>query len=160
MRKQYRVTLTQDERTTVQRLLAGDTAAARTLTRARILLKADEAPGGPGWNDRQITVALDTSRPTVERVRKQFAQEGLAATLARRCPRTQPAPKLDGRQEAHLVALTCSTPPPGRARWSLRLLADKFVELAEAEVETLSYETVQRVLKQMSATKSRGASSG
>ncbi len=113
MRKQYRVTLTQDERTTVQRLLAGGTAAARTLTRARILLKADEAPGGPGWSDRQIAVALDTSRPTVERVRKQFAQEGLELTLRRRRPRTPSAPKLDGRQEAHLVALTCSTPPAG-----------------------------------------------
>ena len=108
MRKQYRVTLTQDERTTVQRLLAGGTAAARTLTRARILLKADEAPGGPGWSDRQIAVALDTSRPTVERVRKQFAQEGLELTVRRRRPRTPSAPKLDGRQEAHLVALTCS----------------------------------------------------
>ncbi len=92
MRKQYRVTLTEDERTTVQRLLARGTAAARTLTRARILLKADEAPGGPGWSDRQIAVALDTSRPTVERVRKQFAQEGLAATLTRRRPCTPPAP--------------------------------------------------------------------
>ncbi len=147
MRKQYRVTLTQEDRTALRRVLARGTAAARTLTRARILLKADDAPGGPGWTDRQIAVALDTSRPTVERVCKQFAQEGLEATLTRRRPRTPPAPKLDGRQEAHLVALTCSAPPPGRARWSLRLLADKFVELAEAEVETLSYESVRRILK-------------
>ena len=148
MRKQYRVTLTADDRARLQGLLAAGTAAARTLTRARILLKADEAPGGPGWTDRQIVAALDTSRPTVERVRKQFAMEGLAATLARRRPHTPSAPKLDGRQEAHLVALTCSAPPPGRARWSLRLLADKFVELAEAGVETISYETVRRALKQ------------
>ncbi len=158
MRKQYRVTLTEDERATLQRLLARGTAAARTLTRARILLKADQGPEGPGWTDRQITTALDTSRPTVERVRTQFAREGLEATLTRRRPRIPPAPKLDGRQEAHLVALTCSAPPSGHARWTLRLLADKLVELAEAEMETISYETVRRVLKQMLSSHGKSSS--
>ena len=158
MRKQYRVTLTQVERTALVRLLAAGTAAARTLTRARILLKADQGPEGPGWTDRQITTALDTSRPTVERVRKQFAEEGLAVTLARRRPATTPGPMLAGRQEAHLVALACSAPPAGRTRWSLRLLADKFVELAEAGVETLSYETVRRVLKQTPSSRGSGSS--
>ncbi len=145
MQKQYRVTLTEDERTALHRLLASGTAAARSQTRARILLKADEAPGGPGWSDRQIAVALDTSRPTVERVRKQFAQEGLELTLRRRRPRTPSAPKLDGRQEAHLVALACSAPPEGRARWPMQLLADRLVELAL--VEAISDETVRRTLK-------------
>ena len=158
MRKQHRVTLTADERARLQGLLAAGTGAARTLTRARILLKADQGPEGPGWTDRQITTALDTSRPTVERVRKQFAQEGLAATLTRRRPATTPGPMLDGRQEAQLVALTCSAPPPGRARWSLRLLADKFVELAEAGVETISRETVRRVFKQTRSSRGRSGS--
>ena len=158
MRKQYRVTLTQDERTGLRRLLAAGTAAARTLTRARSLLKADEAPGAPGWTDARIVAARDTSRPTVERVRKQFAWEGLERTLSHRRPRTPPAPKLDGRQEAHRVALTCSAPPPGRARWSSRLLADKFVELAEVEVEIVSDETVRRVFKHMPSSPDRSSS--
>ena len=158
MRKQYRVTLTGDERARLQGLVAAGTGAARTLTRARILVKADHGPEGPSWTDRQITTALDTIRPTVERVRKQFAQEGLAATLAHRRPAKTPGQMLGGRQEAHLVALACNAPPAGRQRWTLRLLADKFVELAEVEVETLSYETVRRVLKQTPSSRGKGSS--
>ena len=105
MRKQHLVRLSTDERRTLQHFLARGAATARTLTRARILLKADQGPEGPGWTDAQIATALDVSRPTVERVRKQFAQEGLGATLVRLRPRTPSPPKLAGWQEAHLVAL-------------------------------------------------------
>jgi transposase len=145
--KKYRVTLAAEERARLQDLLTGGVAAARKLTRARILLKADEAPAGPGWGDARIADALDVSRPTIERVRQQFVEEGLEAALTRRPPATQPVGKLDGEQEARLVALACSAPPGGRARWTLRLLAERFVLLADDEVGTVSHETVRRTLK-------------
>ncbi len=149
----YRVFLSDEQRAELRGLVGSGVAPVRALTRARILLKADHGEGGPGWSDAAIAGALDVNPSTVLRVRRQFAAEGLAATLARKRPDRVYARALDGRQEAHLVALTCSTPPPGRARWSLRLLADTFVELAEAEVETISYETVRRVLKQTSSSR-------
>jgi transposase len=123
-------------------------APARQLAHARILLKADQAPGGPGWRDQAIAQAVEVSRATVERVRKRFARDGLEAALVHRPPRATKPRTLDGRQEAQLVALVCSGPPPGRERWSLRLLADKLVELEV--VEAVSHETVRQVLKQTS----------
>ncbi len=107
---------------------------------SRILLKADE-----GWPDIQIVDAVDISQPTVSRVRKQFVEEGLEAALNRRTTRRVYRPKLDGEQEARLTALACSKPPEGQARWTLRLLADKAVELEITD--TLSYQTVRRTLK-------------
>jgi len=119
--------------------------AARRLAHARILLKADQSPGGPGWTDEAMAQALEVSIPTIERVRRRFVEEGLAAALDPRRPEKPRLRKLDGRLEAHLIALACGSPPTGEARWTLQLLADKMVELAY--VDTLSYETVRRTLK-------------
>ena len=122
---------------------------ARMITRARILLKADCGPGGPGWTDTAIKDALDVSRTTISRVRREFAQAGLGA-IARRRPRVTRAPKLDGAQEAHLIALTCAAPPQGHARWSLRLLAERFVALEGGAA--ISHEQVRRVLKKANSS--------
>ncbi len=145
MKKRYPVVLTDAEREHLHRLVAAGTAPARKLMHARLLLKADQGPDGPVWVDARIAEAVEVSQPTVARVRKQFAEEGLEAALNRRPPRREYRRKLDGEQEARLVALACSAPPPGQARWSLRLLADKLVELEV--VEDISYQTVGRALK-------------
>ena len=146
----YRVTLAASERRQLGQLLAAGTAPARTLTHARILLKADGAAGGPGWSDAQIGQALDVSPSTMLRVRRAYCTGGLEATLYRKPPDRVYRRKLDGRREAHLVALACSSPPDGHARWTLRLLTDRLVEL---EGETVSDETVRRVLKKTSSSR-------
>ena len=120
-------------------------AAARKLMHARILLKADSSQGRPGWDDAAIAEGLEVGRATVERVRKEFVEDGWAAALERRQPRRRYERKLDGDGEAHLVAVVCGPPPEGRSRWTLRLLAKRMVELKE--VDELSYQTVRRVLK-------------
>jgi transposase len=145
MKKRYIVTLTQAQRQQLQDLISAGTGPARTLAHARILLKADQGDEGPGWKDEDIAVALEVSRPTIGRVRQRLAREGLQAALHRRLPNRQYQRKLDGRQEAHLIAVACSTPPEGQGRWTLRLLANRMVELEH--VDSLSYETVRRVLK-------------
>jgi DNA-binding transcriptional ArsR family regulator len=145
MKKKYRVILSETEREELKRLIAAGTAPARKLTHARILLKADQSPEGPGWVDEAIADALETSQPTVSRVRKQYFEEGLKAALNRRAPNREYHRKLNGEQEARLIALACSEPPEGQARWSLRLLADRLVELEV--VDDLSYQTVRRTLK-------------
>jgi transposase len=141
----YRVALTEAQRAHLRTLVGSGVAAARMLTRARILLKADHGEGGPGWADAAIAGALDVHPSTVQRVRRRFVEEGLEATLARKRPDRVYARALDGRQEAHLVALACSAPPAGQARWSLRLLAGELVRLEV--VEAVSHETVRRALK-------------
>jgi transposase len=146
MKKKYPVILSDTEREELKRLIAAGTAPARKLTHARILLKADQSPDGPGWVDEQVAEAVETSQPTVARVRKQYFEEGLQAALNRRPPNREYQRKLDGEQEARLLALACSEPPEGQARWSLRLLADKLVEL-EIVDEEVSYQTVRRTLK-------------
>lgn len=143
MRKKYYVTLTAEERERLEKLISSGKASARKLTRARILLKADEAEDGAGWDDQEISEAFDVGLSTIYRVRKRFVEEGLEAALEQRRPRRVYRRKLDGEGEAHLIALACSSPP--RERWTLRLLADRMVELGY--VEDLSHETVRRVLK-------------
>jgi transposase len=145
MKKKYIVTLVDEERRMLQDMLSRGKAAARKLMHARILLKADAAAGGPAWEDPSIAEALEVGRATVERVRKEFVEEGLEAALERRKPRRVYARKLDGDGEAHLVALACQEPPEGRSRWTLRLLADRMVQLAY--VDQISYQTVRRTLK-------------
>jgi transposase len=145
MKKKYIVTLTEAERQMLQAMLSRGKAAARKLMHARILLKADANPDGPGWNDDQIAEGLEVGRATVERVRREFVEEGLEAALERRKPRRHYERALDGDGEAHLIALTCQKPPEGRARWTLRLLADRMVQLEY--VEQVSYQTVRRTLK-------------
>ena len=141
----YRVELTETQRAELRGLVGSGTAPARTLTRARILLKANHGEGGPGWSDAAIAGALDINLSTVLRVRRQFVTEGLAATLTRKRSDRVYARALDGEQEAHLIAVACSEPPVGQARWSLRLLADELVRLEV--VEAVSHETVRQTLK-------------
>jgi transposase len=148
--KKYPVVLTGEQRQHLKSLLAAGAAPARKLMHARILLKADQGPGGPAWIDAAIAEATEVSQPTISRVRKQFVEAGLEAALNRRAPRREYPRKLDGEQEARLVALACGAPPTGRARWSLRLLADKLVELEV--VEAVSYQTVGRLLKKTSSS--------
>ena len=145
MKKKYPVVLTGPQRQQLQELIAAGAAPARRLTHARVLLKADQGDGGPGWVDAAIAEAVEVSQPTVSRIRKQYVEQGLEAALNRRPPRREYERKLDGAQEARLVAVACGAPPAGRKRWSLRLLADKLVELEIAD--EVSYQTVRRILK-------------
>lgn len=148
MKKKYPVVLTDSERGQLTQLIAAGTAPARKLIHARILLKADQGSSGPGWRDAAIAEAVEVSQPTVSRVRKQYVEAGVEAALNRRAPRRYSRRKLDGGQEAHLIALACSQPPTGHGRWSLRLLADRLVELDV--VDSVSYQSVRRVLKKTS----------
>jgi DNA-binding MarR family transcriptional regulator len=144
--KKYRVTLTAEERQQLHQLITADRAAAKTLAHARILLKADAAPGGSAWTDERIAEALEVNRTTVERVRQRLVEQGLAAALVRKQQdRPSRERKLDGAGEARLIALACSSPPSGRAAWTLQLLADQLVELQV--VDSISDETVRQVLK-------------
>jgi DNA-binding transcriptional ArsR family regulator len=150
MKKKYPVILSEAQRERLKSLIAAGSAPARKLTHARILLKADQSPEGPGWVDEQVADAVEVSQPTVARVRKQYFEEGLEAALNRRPPNREYHRKLDGEQEARLIALACSEPPEGQVRWSLRLLADKLVELEI--VEEVSYQTVRRTLKKTNSS--------
>jgi hypothetical protein len=143
--KRYKVTLSQEEREELTRLVNTGKAAARKLSHARILLLADEGEGGPGWKDDQIVEALSTSRSTVERTRQSCVENGLEAALNHKRPCKTRRRVLDGQAEAHLVRLACSTPPEGRERWTMQLLADQLVELKV--VESISDETVRTTLK-------------
>jgi transposase len=139
-KKRYVVTLTSEEREMLQTMIHSGTERARKLTRARVLLKA-----GAGWHDVAIARALDVGIATVERTRRRFVFEGLDAALRGRRSRRTYSRKFDGEQEARLIALTCSAPPEGQARWSLRLLADQAVALKI--IENVSHETIRRVLQ-------------
>jgi hypothetical protein len=150
MAKKYRVTLTVDERSMLTNMINAGAAPARTLTHARILLKADEAPGGPAWTDDAIRDALDVGLSTIARVRERFVEDSIEAALRRRTPARTRERLLNGNEEAHLLALTCSPPPAGQERWSLRLLADKMVELEY--VAHLSHETVRQTLKKTNSS--------
>lgn len=140
MDKKYIVTLTDAERATLRSLMTSGKGAARRLIHVRVLLKADQ-----GLPDQTICDEVEVSRPTVERIRKRFVEEGLAAALDPHRPVTPREHKIDGEVEAHLIALACSAPPTGQVRWTLRLLASKLVELEY--VEEISHETVRRALK-------------
>jgi len=150
--KKYTVTLAADERQALLDLIAAGKAAAQKLAHARILLKADAADGGPAWPDRRIAEALEVSDATIERVRQRFVEQGLEAALVRK-PQDRPSrlPTFDGRAEARLIALACSTPPDGRATGTMQMLADKLVELEV--VPTVSDETVRRALKKTRTAK-------
>jgi hypothetical protein len=148
MAGKYRILLSDDQRAALRSLVSAGIAPARTLTRARILLKADHSDAGPGWSDAAIAGALDVNPSTVLRVRRQFVEDGLTATLERKRPDRISPRTLDGDAEARLVAMTCGTPPDGQARWSLRLLADALVRLEV--VEAISHETVRLPLKKTS----------
>jgi transposase len=139
--KRYKVKLETDEREQLRALTSKGRVSARVMKRAQILLKADE-----GWRDQDILAALEVSRPTVERTRQRFVEGGMVRALYD-APRPGQKRKLDGRGEAQLIALACSRTPEGRAKWSVRLLADKLVELGV--VESISHEAVRQRLKKM-----------
>lgn len=148
MNKKYIVTLTSDERLELEQLVTKGKAAARTLLRAWTLLKADAGPQGCAWTDEQIHQTFGVGLVTIYRVRQSFVEEGLRAALARRSPSRHRPRKLDGDQEAHLIALACSPPPTGWRRWTLRMLADKMVELGHCVA--VAPETVRQTLKKTS----------
>lgn len=142
MKKTYEVTLSAEERAGLKKKLSSGQASARILKRAAILLKADE-----GLKDTSIAKEVMVGRATVERIRKRFCKEGLAKVLKNPSPKRSYKRKFDGEQEAHVIAVACSAPPEGLAKWSLRLLADRVVELEI--VEDLSPETLRQLLKKI-----------
>jgi transposase len=152
MKKKYLVELSEQEREYLHKLISSGTAPARKLNRARILLKVDVGKHAEAktLSDRQIARMLETSTATVQRARERFYEGGLQGALERSKPDRVYKRSLEGRAEAHLIALACSEPPPGRNRWSLRLLADKAVELGI--VEKLSHETVRKTLKKTNSS--------
>ena len=148
MRKKYIVSLTPKERQMLEQLTKKGKAAAYKVNHARILLKADTNIKDGGWIDKEISLALDISIPTIERVRRLFVEQGIEAALSRQTPQKTKSHKLDGEQEAHLIAIACSQAPEGQTRWTLRMLAQRMVELEI--VESISYETVRQTLKKTS----------
>ena len=129
----------------LEKLTSSGIAAARTVTRAYILLKSDRSPDGPDWKYEQICAAFNVTPVTALIVRKRFVEKGLQATLSRKKPEREYLHTLDGEAEAHLIALACGAPPKGRKVWSLRLLKDRFVRLGY--VESVSHETIRTTLK-------------
>ena len=144
-RDKYRAKLTADERTELRRLVRKGKAAGWKLTRARALLKCDESEQGPAWPDAQIAEALDVTTRSLEKWRKQAVERGPMSLLERKKRDRSMDRKLDGAGEAKLVKLACSTPPAGYSRWSLRLLADKLVELKV--VDSIGHECVRQTLQ-------------
>lgn len=149
-RTKFVVALTAEDRAALEQVTRTGRGKARALTHARILLKADAGAAGPNWTDADIAAALDVSPDTIARVRRAFVEEGLEAALHRRPARTPRLRKLDGRAEAHLIALACSPPPDGAARWTLELLTERFIALGVGP--PVSDETVRRTLKQTSSS--------
>jgi transposase len=149
--KRYKVTLTVEEREELTQLVSQGKASARKITRARILLLADESQAKPAWLDARIAEALGISSRTVERIRQTCVEEGIETALNHKRPKRTRSKTLDGKAEAHLVQLACSEPPNGRERWTMQMLADKLIELEI--VETVSDETVRTTLKKMNSNR-------
>jgi len=144
--KKYIVRLSDDEREQLKKIITSGRGAARMFTRARILVKADQSEKGPAWSDEKISEALDVTVQTIERIRKQLVEEGFDSVLSRHEYKQKVSrKKVDGEVEAHLIALSCSKPPEGRVRWTLRLLAEKVVELGY--IESISHEAIRQTLK-------------
>jgi len=149
--KTYRVKLSPDQRQQLEQEVKTGKGPARQLMHARILLKADEGEQGPGWSDEQIQEAVEASVPTIERVRRRFVEAGLRDAITRRAQPERPSKrKIDGEQEAHLIALACSAVPSGYEHWTMRLLADKMVALGY--VEQVSHKTVWETLKKTNSS--------
>ena len=146
MRKRHVVVLSEAERARLHTMIGRGVAPASALTHARILLKANQGEAGPSWTDAAIGAALEVNPATVARIRRKYVAAGLDAAVYRQPPARSYRRRLDGEQEARLVALACSAPPEGRKRWTLRLLADRLVALEV--VESVSYETVRQALQQ------------
>jgi transposase len=142
MNTKYIVVLSEEQRQYLEKITSSGKVSARQLKRVQILLKSDLQTN---WSYEQIMEAFDVSAVTIGAVRRAFVEQGLEATLQRKKPDREYEHALDGEGEAHLIALACSEPPAGRAKWSLRLLQDRFVKLGHAD--SISYETIRRVLK-------------
>ena len=145
MVKKYVVELSADERQQLEEVVSKGKSLARKIEHARILLKADQGPNGPGWTDERISQAYDVSPLTVGRLRQRLVEHGLEDALVRRQHEQPLRRKLDGAAEARVIALACSSPPKGRRRWTIRLLADKVVELEI--VDAVGRETLRKMLK-------------
>jgi transposase len=143
--KKYLVELTSEERSGLQMMVTKGKAAAYKIKHAHILLNADQGPEGPGWKDAEIAKTFHCHVTTVENVRRRLLEHGLGAAIERAKHKAYKPRKLDGRAEAQLVAMACSETPAGRNKWTLRLLADRMVELNI--VDSISYGTVRNVLK-------------
>ncbi|MFH1846876.1 MAG: helix-turn-helix domain-containing protein [Candidatus Omnitrophota bacterium] len=140
MKKMYIVDLTNDEQKKLKEIISSGKHSAKKIRRAHILLKANE-----GWTDAKISKALTVDSTTVERIRKQFVEESFENTINGRKSKRVYKRKLDGKQEAHLIAIACGESPEGSVRWTLHMLADKMVQLGY--VENISHETVRKTLK-------------
>lgn len=149
-KKKYRVELTIEERTELKELLKKDRLGQEKRGRIQILLKADEGEEGGNWSNKKIIEAYDVSARKVERTKKQFVEEGLEATVNRKPHLRTREKKIQGEEEAQLIAICCSEPPEGRSSWTLKLLADEMVRLEY--VDSLSTETVRRTLKKMNSS--------
>jgi transposase len=147
--EKYVVELASEERKELSELVSKGKASARKITHARVLLQSDSSANGPSWTDKQISEALGVHLNTIHGIRRRFVQHGLGAALDRR-KQDRPSRQrvVDGDLEAHLIALRCGDPPEGAKRWTLRLLADKLVELEI--VPSISHETVRQALKKTS----------
>jgi Homeodomain-like domain len=151
MAKKYRVTLTAEEREELQTLLAKGKASARKLAHARVLLQVDEREAAPGRTGEETATALNLRVRTIERVRERFVEQGLAAALSPAPSKRVYARTFDGASKARLIALACGAPPEGKARWTLRLLAEQLVELQV--LDTVSRECVRQVLKKTNSSR-------
>lgn len=145
MEKKYLVELSASERSELEKIVSHGKALARKIQHAQILLKADQGPWGPAWTDQQIAEGFGLNIRTIERVRERLVLHGLEDALVRRQSEQAPRCKLDGAAEAKLIALACTPAPEGRRRWTIRLLADKMVQLEI--VDSLGRETVRQTLK-------------
>ena len=143
--KKYKVTLTNEEREVLNTIIKKGRVAARKRIHAHILLRADESSEQGAWTDARIAEAYDVDTRTVERLRERFVEHGFEAAVRPRAPQENRAHKFDGEKEAKLVALACSKPPEGYARWTLQMLADKMVELCY--MDSISHQAVHNVLK-------------
>lgn len=156
MKKKHHVRLTSEERAHLLELIGRGSCPARKQRRARLLLKLDEGEEGPAWTDARAAEAMEASPATAASLRRKFATRGLEGAVNRKKPDREYERKMDGEREAHLVRLACSEPPEGRSQWSLRLLADRMVELGY--VESLSHETVRVALKKTDSSLTRRSS--
>ncbi len=148
MNTKYLVVLNEEQRQHLEKITSSGKVSARQMKRAQILLKSD---GQTNWSYERITAAFDVSAVTIAAVRRAFVEQGIEVALQRKKPDREYEHALDGEGEAHLVALACSEPPAGRAKWSLRLLQDRFVKLGHAD--SISYETIRRVLKKTNSNR-------
>jgi len=147
----YTVKLSEEERQRLRQLISSGKAPARKIRRANILLKTDQSEGGAKWTYRAIAAAFDVSEETISAVRRHYVDFGLEGALNRKAPDRAYVRCLDGKQEAQLIALACGEPPEGHAQWSLRLLANRFVELGY--VDAVSHETVRKLLKKTNSSR-------